>query len=103
MKTLAILLLLTWPAYAHDAKPTAAQPNGWTYPLNCCSGMDCREVADSAIGEGAKGYTIRRTGELLIFSDIRIKHSPDGIFHWCSVQGKDTGSTVCLFVPPRGF
>ncbi len=35
--------------------------------------------------------------------DARIKESPDGEFHWCSVGGSDAGATVCLFVPPRGF
>lgn len=89
--------------FAHDALPSGAQPQGWTYPFACCSGYDCREVPKSAIGEGKAGYTIRATGELIAMSDSRIKPSPDGEFHWCSVAGADDGRTICLFVPPRGF
>lgn len=82
---------------AHDA------PTGWSYPQACCSDFDCREVADAAIGEGADGYTIQATGELLGFGDARLKDSPDGRFHWCSAAGAPKGRTICLFVPPRGF
>ncbi|MDG4903177.1 hypothetical protein P9279_21955 [Mesorhizobium sp. WSM4962] len=90
----------TWP---HEATPTAAMPQGWSYPFSCCSGMDCREVPDKAIVEGARGYEIRATRELIPMSDTRIKQSPDGHFHWCSVAGADDGRTICLFVPPRSF
>ncbi|AEH88168.1 hypothetical protein [Mesorhizobium opportunistum] len=84
-------------AWPHDA------PSGWTYPFSCCSGVDCREVADADIVEGARGYEIRKTGELIPMSDAKIKPSPDGRFHWCSVMGRDDSRTICLFVPPRGM
>lgn len=91
----------TWP---HDAKPTATLPQGWSYPFACCANYDCKEVADSDIVEGARGYEIRQTGELILPLDKRIKDSPDGHFHWCAHQaGLDAGKTICLFVPPRGF
>jgi hypothetical protein len=90
-------------AWPHDAEPTAAKPQGWSYPFSCCSGFDCREVADADIVEGMRGYEIRRTGELIVTTDARIKRSPDGKFHWCSVAGADDSRTICLFVPPRGF
>jgi hypothetical protein len=90
-------------AWPHDAMPTAAQPNGWRYPFSCCSGIDCREVPDSSIAETPNGYVIRRTGELIQYSDTRIKDSPDGRFHWCSVAGEDDSRTICLFRAPRGF
>lgn len=100
----------TWamvgPAWSHDALPTAAKPNGWSYPFACCSGMDCREVRagkDKTVVETDKGYVIKATGELIPFGDKRIKNSPDGEFHWCSHGGRDTGGTICLFVPPRSF
>jgi hypothetical protein len=90
-------------ALAHDALPTATQPQGWTYPFSCCSGYDCRQVQDQAIGERPEGYVIEATGEVLAYSDARLKHSPDGMFHWCSVAGASDGRTICLFVPPRSF
>ena len=81
--------------HAHDA------PSGWSYPTECCSGRDCREVADTAIGEEHQGYVIRNTGELVGYRDSRVKESPDGHFHWCSVEGAEHTRTVCLFVPPK--
>ncbi|GAB5506445.1 MAG: hypothetical protein Rhirs2KO_16080 [Rhizobiaceae bacterium] len=92
-----------FPAIAHDALPTSAMPQGWSYPLACCSGYDCREVSHSQIKEGPAGYVIASTGELIPMTDRKVKPSPDGEFHWCSVAGKDDGKTICLFVPPRAF
>ena len=97
------VFLMTSDAMAHDALPTAAQPQGWSYPFSCCSSYDCREVADNAIGERPEGYVIKGTGELITYPDSRIKDSPDGIFHWCSMAGANDGHTICLFVPPRRF
>ena len=94
---LLLILSTCGSADAHDA------PRGWTYPLSCCSDLDCREVPDSAIGEGPEGYTIRATGETIPMSDHKVRPSPDGVFHWCSRGGRDDGATICLFVPPRGF
>jgi hypothetical protein len=106
MSKSAIILfavLIGVPAAAHDAKPTPAQPNGWSYPFSCCSGMDCHEVADQAVLEGPRGYVIKLTGELIMSRDTRIKDSPDGHFHQCTVAGEATGRTICLFVPPRAY
>ncbi len=91
------------PAVAHDAKPTAAKPQGWSYPFSCCSGYDCREVSSRQISERPEGYVIRGTGEVVAYSDQRLKDSPDGEYHWCSVAGADNTRTICLFVPPRSY
>jgi hypothetical protein len=85
------------PARAHEA------PKGWSYPFSCCSGYDCREVSSKAIGEGPKGYVIKGTGEVVSYSDARLKNSPDGEYHWCSFEGADNTRTICLFVPPHSF
>lgn len=100
---LALSIGFAAKAFPHDATPTAAMPQGWSYPFSCCSGFDCREVPDTSIVEGARGYEIRATHELIPMSDPRIKESPDGRFHWCSVAGAADGRTICLFVPPRSF
>lgn len=94
---IAAFVFFTTKAHAHDA------PTGWTYPTSCCSGIDCREVADKAVEETRFGYRIAATGETIIYSDARIKNSPDGHMHWCSVMGADHSRTLCLFVPPKGF
>ena len=91
------------PAAAHDAKPTAARPQGWSYPFSCCSGYDCREVSSKQVSEKPEGYVIKGTGEVVAYSDARLKDSPDGEYHWCSVAGADDSRTICLFVPPRSY
>jgi hypothetical protein len=92
-----LTLMATLPAGAHDA------PKGWTYPFACCSGYDCREIASKAISERPEGYVIQGTGEVVTYNDKRIRLSPDGEFHWCSVAGANDGRTICLFVPPRSY
>lgn len=99
---IAIFLAAT-DAMAHDALPSAAKPNGWSYPFSCCSGYDCREVPRNAISERPEGYVINGTGEVLAYTDTRLKDSPDGKYHWCSVAGANDSRTICLFRPPMGF
>jgi hypothetical protein len=100
---LAAILPIAGPAAAHDALPTAAKPQGWSYPFSCCSGYDCREVSSKAISERPEGYVIKGTGEVVAYSDARLKNSPDGEYHWCSVAGADDSRTICLFVPPQSY
>jgi hypothetical protein len=88
---------LTGVSFAHDA------PSGWSYPIACCSGYDCRQVSKAIVTERPEGYVISTTGEVVGYSDKRVHISEDGDYHWCSIGGKDTGSTICLFVPPRFF
>ncbi|MDX8513565.1 hypothetical protein RFM70_16815 [Mesorhizobium sp. VK23E] len=100
---LGVLAISAAEAWPHDAMPTAAKPQGWAYPFACCANLDCEAVPESAIVEGARGYEIRQTGELIPMSDRRVKDSPDGQFHWCAHRaGIDAGKTICLFVPTRG-
>ncbi|MEP4538488.1 MAG: hypothetical protein ABJ021_15060 [Nitratireductor sp.] len=87
---------------AHHARPAAAQPDGWAYPFACCSGFDCRAVANRSVQERPEGYVVP-SGEVVGYADTRVRPSPDGDFHWCSVAGRDDGRTICLFVPPRAF
>jgi hypothetical protein len=94
---LATLAVMVDRALAHQA------PTGWVYPANCCSNQDCREVTHEAVVEVVRGYEIVSTGELIPMTDHRIRRSPDGEFHWCSVAGAAKSGTVCLFVPDRGF
>lgn len=84
-------------SFAHQAK------SGWNYPISCCSGIDCREVPNKAISERPEGYVIVGTGEVLAYKDSRVRNSPDGEYHWCSVGGANNTKTVCLFVPPKSY
>ena len=93
----SLLAFAPSPVLSHDA------PAGWSYPFSCCSGMDCREVAGNSIAERPEGYVIKGTGEVLGYRDTRLKVSPDGEYHWCSVAGADNTRTICLFVPPKAY
>jgi len=77
---------------AHDA------PTGWAYSLDCCSGFDCREVPKASVQERPEGYVVP-SGEVIPMTDKRVRPSPDGLYHWCSVGGRDDGRTICLFAP----
>lgn len=85
------------PVRAHDA------PSGWTYPYACCSGIDCRQIKASNVTTIADGYLLQTSGEVVVYSNSRIRKSPDGEYHWCSNGGKDNGRTICLFVPQQLF
>ena len=93
----ATMAMPGWRAEAHDA------PSGWSYPYSCCTDQDCRPVATRSVSERPQGYVINVTGEVVPYADRRVRMSPDGEFHWCSVAGKDNTRTICLFVPPRAF
>lgn len=91
------LLILPSSAFAHTATL------GWSYPFSCCAGYDCREIPQTSIIESPEGYIIRNTNEVIPYSDTRLKPSPDGLYHWCSVAGANNSRTICLFAPPKGY
>ena len=95
--SISLLFAVTLPAPAHDA------PTGWSYPFKCCSGVDCRPVSEKSISERPEGYVIQSSGEVVAYQDTRVKDSPDGEYHWCSLQGADDSRTICLFVPPKAY
>lgn len=98
LASVALLLSsLTSVAQAHNS------PTGWKYPYSCCSDLDCREVTAKSISEKPEGYVIAGTGEVIGYRDARVRESPDGEYHWCSVAGASDGRTICLFVPPRSY
>ncbi len=90
-------------AWPHDAQPTAAQPLGWAYGVECCSLMDCSQSAPAAVTETPQGYRIKLTGKLIPYGDKQIKRSRDEFFHHCTRGGKPDGETICLYVPDRGL
>lgn len=93
-------------ANAHEATSVAGQPLGWSYPWACCSNMDCQPVGENDVTEGPDGYQVAGSSDQtpIPYGDKRIKDSPDGEFHWCAHRsGIDSGHTICLFVPPKGF
>lgn len=97
----AAFILVVSPAWAHMATPTAAQPQGWSYPLNCCSGQDCRRIPQSWVRATPDGWRMPN-GNVVAYDDARKRLSPDGDYHWCTIGGTFEGNTICLFVPSPG-
>lgn len=97
MRTIIIILLTTTSVAAHVAN------SGFIYPQGCCGDKDCREIDSSMVKETKDGYRVLYTDEVISHSDERIKFSPDGVYHWCSINGLDTSRTVCLYVPLKGY
>ncbi|MDX8490415.1 hypothetical protein RFN29_02375 [Mesorhizobium sp. VK22B] len=93
LPAIALAAFLSVPAAAHQA------PKGWQYDTSCCSGMDCYQAPTADVKETKYGYQLS-TGELIPYSDSRIKRSRDEFFHECK-PGGDANSrhSFCLYVP----
>lgn len=89
---LVFLFVLFTPARSHD----------W-YPVECCSGQDCRPVSAASVRAGPQGYVLQSSGETVGYGDARIRVSPGEHFHWCNAGGTTRGHTICLFVPQQMF
>jgi hypothetical protein len=104
MAAWAYAIWLATGAFAHTAQPTAGNPLGWKYGLECCSLIDCSQAAPEDVRETKAGYVIVRTGELIPYGDSRIKFSKDEFFHRCTPQGNlDAKRSICLYIPDRGY
>jgi hypothetical protein len=94
---LASIGLFAAPAMAHQA------PAGWQYDSSCCSGIDCYQAPTSDVKETMNGYQLS-TGEVIPYSDRRIKRSRDEYFHECKPGGDAKSQhSFCLYVPDRGM
>lgn len=78
LQTTLIAVRTAVPAAADDAKPAAAQPNGWAYLFSSCCVLDCREIRQRVVVEYPSGYPVNVIGDLMSSSDT--KNSPDGQF-----------------------
>lgn len=86
--------LLASPVLAHE----------W-YPQSCCNDQDCAPIALDRLQFTDTGIIVP-SGELLLYSDERIKQTPidqEGA-HWCYYRDDYQGdsSTLCLFIPNMG-
>lgn len=90
--------------FAHQAQPTAAQPEGWAYGIECCSSKDCTRLPHGEISTVEGGYLVNSTGELIPYKSSKIKRSRDEFFHRCALGGDFSRKTsLCLYVPDMGF
>ncbi|WFP77930.1 hypothetical protein [Mesorhizobium sp. WSM4906] len=93
LAAIALAAFLPAPAIAHQS------PKGWQYDSSCCSGMDCYQAPTSDVKETKYGYQLS-TGEVIPYSDSRIKRSRDEFFHECKPGGDAKSQhSFCLYVP----
>lgn len=98
MGVAALFYVLTSEADAHEA------PSGINYPAICCSNRDCKAAPAGSVRETSDGYVIVSTGEVVPYSDRRVKDALDTDMHLCQQAGNfDTGRVLCLFPPLMGF
>lgn len=96
-----ILIVIAAAASLVALAVNSAEAHDW-YPFACCSNQDCRPVAQSSISERPDGYHVAQNGDVLGYTDQRIRQSQDNEYHLCTVAGDDNARTICLFVPDRG-
>lgn len=107
MKTLlAILLLASAPASAHDWYTGLHNENG----LTCCGGTDCAPLADGDVVERSDGYWIVSKAVLVPFSRAKPALQEDGHYHACFYGTPELRNPpephnmpACFFTPPRGY
>mgnify|MGYP003500616992 CR=1 FL=1 len=95
----ALLIAGIWEvqkARAHEA------PTGWAFDPACCGNGDCKPIPASDIRETASGYLIVPTNEVIPYQSSKVRVSPDGKSYRCSVGGKRTGNTYCVYVNKGG-
>lgn len=95
--TAIVCALLAHGAEGHEA------PTGWQYDFSCCSAADCYQAPTGDVKETPEGYRLS-TGEVIPYSDRRIKLSKDEFFHECKPGGDPKSEhSFCLYVPDRGY
>jgi hypothetical protein len=85
-RVLFLALLLAGPAAAHE----------W-YPIECCSGMDCRPHPCDDL-EDIGGGSVRDIASGSIYRRDQVRPSPNGQCHVCTAGGLTRGAPICAFV-----
>ena len=83
-------------------------PSGWSYPVRCCSGIDCGEIPASSVRETPGGYrvTLKPGDHAMVKAPFETavpyaeaKPAPDGAYHICLSPAL---RVLCFFAGPRG-
>ncbi len=91
---LGLFLMAMTRVSGHEA------PSGWSYPLECCSNQDCKQIESRLVFESQEGFDIAPSEGGGFVARGKERPSPDGEYHLCRSQY--SGAILCLFVPPRG-
>ena len=99
-------IVLAYYAHGHEA------PSGWSYPMECCSNLDCGVVEDHSFLKSdnpnetpvmvvtVKGHD-GKSRSAPVPRDFTPRQSPDNLMHACVSLGTPA-RLICLFVPPTG-
>jgi hypothetical protein len=92
-KTLKILLIAATLAAA-----LPAEAHSW-YPMECCSGQDCREA--DTVTELPDGSAKVQAGDdtIVVPRSLKRRMSPDGHYHLCYRKWRDSTVVHCFFEP----
>jgi len=98
----ALVAAMIGQGRAHDA------PSGWAYPIECCSGIDCDEIAASSVKETPEGYAVTllpgqhqmvKSPFSTVVPYASARPAPDGAYHICLSPAL---KVLCFFAGPRG-
>lgn len=92
---LAVVIICAVQLFVSKALGHTAE-SGWAYPIECCSGTDCAEIADSRVTTSPAGYVI--DGKFVV-PQSQVRQSPDGKYHACFPNPE---RLQCFFAPPAG-
>ncbi len=87
--------------HAHRAQPTAAMPQGWEYPHDCCHDQDCARVLEFSTSRRGTMVVTTKHGSAEVEPDTSFRPSKDEHFHGCIVK-YGSPRLRCLFSPPGG-
>lgn len=74
------------------------------YPSACCMDIDCGPISARGVRKTPLGWHLLDTGEIIGFSDRRIRKSLDLEFHRCVYEfWLQNSPTRCLFIPGPGI
>jgi hypothetical protein len=100
-----LILVLSWPASAHDQYTDLKDPFGFS----CCGNQDCEAIEDFAVHkDGSVDFYSRRQSTWVYVPSEQISWIalPGAPAHWCGHSMDDyVGSyvlTFCAFVDPGG-
>ncbi len=93
---LPLILLLIYPAFAHDSWISNGNYRNWLGEL-CCGYPDCSIVNAQHVTLPTNGYRLT-SGEFILQSETQ--PSGDGKYWLCK---HPSGKRRCFFAPPEGY
>jgi hypothetical protein len=96
---MALIVATAKPAASHASYNAATGQTQW-YDASCCSSRDCEPVPPEAVEDMATGWHVsyissRGFAMKALVPHGEERHSQDGRFHACAVEGR----FYCLYVP----